>query len=305
MACLGPLTGYASKIVNPSGKRSLVFRKSEAHSGVPISIPCGQCVECRLAHAGSWAVRIVKEASCYPSNSFITLTYDNEHLPADKSLSRRDIALFHKRLHNRLLRDRGYGIRFYYSGEYGETYGRPHYHSIIFDFGFPDKVFYKKNARGEPIYRSEFLSELWPAGGNGIGDVTFETAAYTAGYVVDKITGEKADAFYTRLDDEGRPHRIETPFSFMSKGIGKPWFLKYGCETYRDDNVVVAGRVRRPPRYFDKLFEGIDPDRLLRLKSVRKRRALLLSRNNSSRTSYAREKIVKARLAQFRKDVTS
>lgn len=311
MPCLGPLTAYYSKVVNPSGKRSLVFRASDSFSGVPISVPCSQCVECRLDHARQWAIRLMKENQCHETSSFITLTYDDSHLPDGKTLVRSHVQAFHKRLHNRLLRSRGYGIRFYYSGEYGETFGRPHYHSIIFGFDFPDKKFYKRNHRDEPIYKSDYLRELWPFGDNGIGLVTFESAAYVAGYVVSKISvghDEASEARfndrYLRSDSEGRPFLLEREFSGMSNrpGIGHNWFQRFHKETYRDDSVVIGGIAVRPPRYFDNLFEGIDAKRLKRLKSVRRRRAML--QDHSSRRSFARERIVKARLNLRRKDVT-
>jgi len=217
----------------------------------------------------------MKENSCHETSSFLTLTYDDDHLPEGGTLVKKDISAFCKRLHNRLLRARGYGIRFYYSGEYGETYGRPHYHAIIFGFDFPDRKFYKNNKRGEPIFQSEFCRELWPVGRNGIGLVTFESCAYVAGYVVDKVTGDKADDYYQRVSPDGVVYRLQPEFSDMSRrpGIARAWFDKYAAETYRDDYTIVSGRRVRPPRYFDTLFEGIDAERLKALKSVRRRRA--------------------------------
>ncbi len=307
MPCLGPLTAYRPKAGADSAR--LVFDRKKGDLDKRVDVPCGQCIECRLDYARQWAIRLQKEAQCYDVSSFITLTYDNEHLPAGNTLVKRDVALFHKRLHNRLLRERGYGIRFYYSGEYGETYGRPHYHSIIFGFGFPDKQFYKKNERGEPIFQSEFLRELWPVGRNGIGDVTFESCAYTAGYVTEKISPghdasskAKFEAKYGRYDDNGNFYLLEREFSNMSRrpGIGRPWFDKFKDETYRDDGLVVSGKFVRPPRYFDTLFGELDADRLDELKVLRRQKAKSLS----SRRSFAREKIVKARLKLRRKDVT-
>ena len=308
MPCLAPLTAYRPK--QGSETNRLVFRKDQSETGVKVQVPCGQCVECRLDSSRQWAIRLMKERACHERVSFLTLTYDDAHLPEGGSLVKRDVALFHKRLHNRLLRDRDYGIRFYYSGEYGETYGRPHYHSIIFGFDFPDKQFYKRNSRDEPIFVSEFCRELWPFGRNGIGDVTFESCAYVAGYVTDKITvghddrsRAKFEAKYGRYDSEGRFFTVLPEFSGMSRrpGIGKPWFDRYAAETYRDDGVVVSGKFVRPPRYFDNLFDEIDSERLSMLKKERRRSA----RGLTSRQSFAREKIVKARIGLRRKDVTS
>lgn len=311
MPCLGPLTAFYSKELNASGKRGLVFDKRASHSGVKIMIPCGQCVECRLDYARNWAIRLMKEKQCHDVSSFLTLTYDSEHLPEDGSLSKVAISAFCKRLHNRLLRSRGKGIRFYYCGEYGERFGRPHYHAIIFGYDFPDKKFYKYNSRGEPIYRSEFLRELWPFGLNGIGDVTFESAAYVAGYVVDKISvssqsPEELREHYSRVSADGVYYTVLPEFSGQSRrpGIGRLWFDKFSSETYRDDSVVINGMAVRPPRYFDTLYEGIDAKRLKDLKSVRRRRALVKKADQTSRRRRVRELVIQARLGLRKKDVT-
>lgn len=314
MPCIGPLTAYYGKIVNPvTGKRRLVFNKQDAFSGVPVSVPCGQCIECRLDYGRQWAIRLEKENKCHDVSTFITLTYDDDNLPADGSLVKEDLQAFHKRLHNRLLRKRGVGIRYYGAGEYGATFGRPHYHSIIFGYDFPDKKWYKDNDRGEPIYVSEFLRELWPAGRNGVGMVTFDSCMYVAGYVCNKISEghddqsrERFARKYGRYSSDGRFYLLQPEFSHMSRdpGIGAPYFQKFGSEVYRDDTVVVNGVSVRPPRYFDNLFEEVDSKRLSMLKRKRKLRAVEHSRGFTSRVSYARERIVKARLGLRRKDVS-
>jgi hypothetical protein len=59
-------------------------KKNIALSG--LKIPCGQCIGCRLEYSRQWAMRCHHEASLHIFNSFITLTYDPEHLPQDGSL---------------------------------------------------------------------------------------------------------------------------------------------------------------------------------------------------------------------------
>ena len=71
MVCLSPLEAYYSKELNRTGKRSLVFDKREALSGVPINVPCGQCIGCRLQKSLDWAVRCVHEKSLHEESSFV------------------------------------------------------------------------------------------------------------------------------------------------------------------------------------------------------------------------------------------
>lgn len=80
MPCYFPLKGWLASDVNGSGKRSVVFKKSEALCAAEVSIPCGQCIGCRLERARQWAVRCVHEASLYEDNCFITLTFDDQFL---------------------------------------------------------------------------------------------------------------------------------------------------------------------------------------------------------------------------------
>ncbi len=115
-------------------------------------------------------------------NSFITLTYDDDHLPSDGSLRAADLQKFFKRLRKSLSPHK---IRFYGCGEYGEQFKRPHYHAIIFGYDFPDKEFHSKE-NGNPIFHSPELAKIWPFGFNTVGHVSYESAAYVARYVTKK-----------------------------------------------------------------------------------------------------------------------
>ena len=158
MPCFHPLTAYQSS----DGSISFVERKG-GDIVRSLSLPCGQCVGCRLERSRQWAMRCMHEASLYSRNCFITLTYNNEHLPSDNSLQYPDFQKFMKRLRKRFNGvDRSanpdsndqFPIRFYMCGEYGETFGRPHYHACLFNFDFPDKTLYRRSPSGSFIYRS-------------------------------------------------------------------------------------------------------------------------------------------------------
>ncbi|QCS36305.1 replication initiator protein [Capybara microvirus Cap1_SP_228] len=274
MPCYGPLTAYYSKDVSPTGKRPLVFDKRSSHSGIPIQIPCGQCVGCRLERSRQWAIRCMHEKLMHADAAFLTLTYSDECIPSNYSLKKRDLQLFMKRLR----KVRPNGLRFFACGEYGETTFRPHYHVLLFNTYFPDQKFHKMSGQNK-LYVSAELDGIWQNGNCTIGNVTFESCAYTARYAMKKITGPAADAFYGSREPE---------FLVMSRrpGIGTGYYEKYADQAYRHDTVVVDGRESNIPRFYDTKFEGVDPERLAVLKSIRRKKAKLKKVDQTKRRRF-------------------
>ncbi len=254
MACYRPLRAYGLR--NAEGKMDISFKPKIGYE--PIWLPCGQCIGCRLERSRQWAMRCMHEAQMYDRNCFVTLTYDDEHLPPNGSLNKRDFQLFMKRLRKRY----GSGIRYYQCGEYGELLGRPHHHAILFNFDFPDKELWSVRY-GVRLYRSASLEQLWPYGYSTIGDVTFESAAYVARYCTKKITGKLAHEHYKGKLPE---------YATMSRrpGIGRTWLEKYKDDVYNYDYVVVRNGLKlRPPRYYDRIYDEIDPERMMAIKEKR------------------------------------
>lgn len=243
--------------------------KQEFAPFVKINLPCNKCIGCRLRYAKEWAIRCMHEAHSdfNERNSFITLTYNNEHLPEDGSLNVQHFQKFMKRLRKKIK----IPIRFYHCGEYGEKFKRPHYHALIFGYDFPDKVkhYEHKQDKSLNLYTSKELSELWPFGFNIIGNVTFESASYCARYITKKINGEKAKDHYNGLKPE---------YCTMSKGDGKTtfglgyeWYEKYGwTDCHANDRLVVNGYFNKIPRYYDLLLKRKDPELYDLIKKKRK-----------------------------------
>jgi hypothetical protein len=260
------MVGYRSKEFTKNGKRKLVFNINDAVDDGEVTIACGQCVGCRLERSRQWAIRCVHEAQMHEQNVFLTFTYNEEHLPYPPSLDHRDFQLFMKRFRKKFP---GRKISYYMCGEYGDENHRPHYHALIFGFDFPDKVFYKKSFNGDIYYISDTLNKIWKKGYVIIGQVTFESAAYVARYVMKKVTGDKAEEHYKCVDPEtGELFDIEPEYNRMSlnPAVGKRWFDKYKADVYPSDFVVLNGRKLRPPKYYDNLlydlnFEGEEGDR--------------------------------------------
>jgi len=198
-----------------------------------------------------WAIRLMHESQYHLVSMFVTLTYNDEHLPSDNGLQ-----LAHwKNFAKKFRRDVG-PFRFYTCGDYGEdqltgAFLRPHYHTIIFGHNFhQDRIPWQKSKYGDQLWTSEILNNVWGKGFAVIGDLTFQSAGYVARYILKKRNGKQKDMYGGRS-----PH-----FSTMSlkPGIGATWFSDYAEETYRDDNVVLRGRRYKPPKYYDALLKAVD-----------------------------------------------
>lgn len=311
MPCYSPLEGYRAKEVNANGKRPVVFNPGDGFTDMPIKLPCGQCNGCRLERSRQWAVRCMHESQMHDKNCFLTLTYNNENLPPDMSVNVRHFQLFMKKLRKKF----GSGIRFFHCGEYGEKFARPHYHALIFGLDFEDRKLHSvKN--GVPLYTSETLDSLWGMGYATIGDVTFESAAYVARYIMKKINGELADEHYLAKDPQGNwiydPETGEilkrTPeYTTMSRrpGIGKPWLDKFQSDVYPHDFIVVNGKKVKPPKAYDANFEITDPVAFRQVKRLRKLVSNDVKENNTPERLKVREKVLALKLRKLLRKLDS
>ena len=311
MACYHPLVGYYSRDVNDSGKRSLVFNPDSSLLPVPVQVPCGRCIGCRLDRSLSWAVRCMHEASLYDENCFITLTFNDDYI-SDGSLHVEDFQNFMKRLRQEIAPRR---IRFFHCGEYGAKYSRPHHHACIFGYDFPDKVLF----RGD-IYTSEILSRLWPYGFSTVGKVTFESAAYVARYVLKKwskadLKGEglyEAMRNFSECERSGSAYQGRKPeYVTMSRrpGIGSTWFSKFGNEVTSTGYVLMPnGKKAKPPKFYDSRFELDDIFNFHIIKGQRYFRALQSLDNTPARLNVREEiKLIKSKqlIRRFEDEETS
>lgn len=272
MVCYSPVKAYPGKEVNrETGKRPLTFSGQKSLiEGMLYTVPCGVCIGCRIDRAEGWAIRATHEAQMSeigssPGSSFLTLTYDVEHLPANNSVSLDVMQRFMKRLRKAV----GVPIRFLLCGEYGERRGRAHYHVLVFGFRFPDRKLWKKTRDGFDLFTSELLSKAWPFGMALVGDVTYQSARYVGGYVTKKIGGEAAVAHYSRVSPvDGELYQVEPEFASMSlkPGLGESWFARFSADVFPSDECVIEGRPHKPPRYYEKLHgeEAMKPIKLKR-----------------------------------------
>lgn len=233
-----------------------------------ISVPCGKCFECRVSKAREWSYRIVLESRLYKENCMVTLTYNDEHLPKDMSVNRRDLQLFLKRLRKSIFPKK---IRVFYCGEYGAKRLRPHYHVIIFGYSFADRYFFKNDKKGTPLYRSPSLEKLWSVvdGYDEYGKEKRSSIGFSSVIDVSQEVAKYVSLYLQKPPIDGR-HR---PFVGMSNRPG----IAYAA--IRDslivsDKLYLDGHYIKLPRYFLNVLErdGFD---LTALKDRRKTNAAL------------------------------
>lgn len=210
-----------------------------------VPIPCGKCIGCQLDYSKQWATRCILEASQYERNCFVTLTYDDAHLPKDGHVHKSVFSSFMKRLRRKYPDTM---IRFFACGEYGsdDNTSRPHYHAILFNFDFDDKIPISKT-----LCRSKALEEVWTYGISSVGACSFASCGYVARYCMKKRSGE------SKFKDE---------FVLMSRmpGIGKNYYLDKKQLLFLSDYVYGDfgnGKFKAPiPRFFKKCAEkdGVD-----------------------------------------------
>lgn len=260
MQCSHPLYASITRLSDGSNSVKLLPKRVDqysrerleelyGHSHI-VALPCGKCLPCKLNYARNWAQRCVLEASCYAHNWFLTLTYDDDHLPSNPT--NKEMSDFMKALRNKL----GNGIRFFGCGEFGTHTKRFHMHLILFNCDIPDARRIGKVKDGA-YYSSEIIEKIWNKGHIILGDVTYASCGYVARYCVKKVFG----------DGKGE-------FVLMSRkpGIGYKYFEDHQEEIYRDDKVYFnfgKSIYQSPTRFFDKCFSSINPTRYKEIKDKR------------------------------------
>lgn len=323
MPCYSPLRGYQART------GGFTFRKSESH-GNKMVVSCGGCLGCRLDRSRMWASRIVHEASMHDENCFITLTYDREKLPQgwwDKdqwrpgasdraffnpvkqrwdvgaSLCPPDFQKFVKKLRKKL---KGRRIKYFHCGEYGK-YGpghHPHYHACIFGYDFHDREFVSER-EGITTYTSKELEDIWDHGFVTVGECNYETASYTARYILKKITGVRADDHYMWVDNDGVVSWFKPEYITMSNGVGKAWYEKFKSDVFPSDEVPVPGKgvFKKAPRYYEDLLEKDDPECLEDIKMRREKHRRENASEYTTDRLYAKYRVKKDQVDQLKREL--
>lgn len=146
------------------------------------------CLPCRINRRRLWAHRILLESYKHGDSCFVTLTYDEDHVP--DSLVKADYQNWLKRLRKTLAPKK---IRYFIAGEYGDITHRPHFHAAIFGL---DPI-----AAGGLSGRSGIVETSWGNGFTYVGNLTWKSASYIAGYLTKKVVtdGENSVRAFSRM----------------------------------------------------------------------------------------------------------
>lgn len=268
-------------------------RKFRVGSYSYTTIPCGQCIGCRLDYSREWANRGYLESLYHKHNYFVTLTYDDEHLkiPIEMETSEgityteldelewkgtlvpKDFTKFMHDLRQQFEREYHHqGIRFIACGEYGTKLKRPHMHAILFNCPFPLNTFYKPriNWGKDTYYQNTILEKVWTKGISNICEANWNTIAYTARYITKKQKGKESEEYYAI---QGQiPEFLRTS---RNPGIGRQYYEDHKEEIYQKDEITIQTRDGikkcKPPAYFDRLYEKENPEHMEEIKKARRK----------------------------------
>lgn len=217
---------------------------------LPVPCPCGYCSGCRIDAVSLWTQRANYEFCAHEKNAFVTFTYDDYHLPSNKfdsrplfspSLDRKGFLNFLRRVREDINSlpvfpascDRAY--KTFTAGEYGDSFGRPHYHVLFFGL---DYVRFKA-----------YFRERWKNGQVECDPVYPGGIRYCMKYLEQKDVPSSLEQQY---DFNG----LERPFIQASLGFGSDFFFVHRDEIRKTGKVKIGGRYVPIPAYYRNLYFG-------------------------------------------------
>lgn len=267
-------------------------------------IPCKKCWACRLNYSAEWAVRIMHECSKTPDkNYFVTLTYDNEHVPTldyikykDKdgnekinfnngcfrySLVPDDAHRFINSLRKYLERHYDHkGLKYYYCGEYGGQTQRPHYHMILMNCPLNPADFYDLHTdeNGKDHWKQKEIERQWKKGMIDVALVEFADAAYVARYGTKLFLNGGTEEDYAKLG-------MVREFTRCSRNpaVGLDYVRNNEFDLLLTDEIIMKNSSEKAvhvplPQYYQRKLEESYPEYIDQLKEKRQ-----LLANNASK----------------------
>lgn len=259
-------------------------------------INCGQCIGCRLDYSRDWANRGYLESLYWKNNYFVTLTYDEDHVPMVDEMTTesgitftelddlewkgilipKDFELFIKNLRQIMKRKYNFeNIRYMGCGEYGNEEKRPHYHFILFNCNIPTEDFYETHiSNGNTSYKSHIIDQAWSYKGlTQIEEANWNTIAYVARYITKKINGKQSEEYYAAQGQIKEFFRTS-----LKPGIGYQYYEDHKNEIYEYDKILIKNTKGShwvtPPKYYDRLYEREEPEKFKKIKKRRNKQQL-------------------------------
>lgn len=243
-------------------------------------VPCGKCNFCLQTRRADWTFRLKQQQKDSLTAYFITLTYDDEHLPVNKKVDKRVLQLFFKRIRkqqDQLIKEQEKtqkialkwpSIKYYAVGEYGTESSRPHYHVIMYNM--------------HPVL-VDHIHQYWEHGFAMCVPSNGATIHYTTKYVINNQDS----------DFKG--------FALISKGLGSGYDVASNFHTSGLVSVVHSeGRAQRLPRYYkDRFFTGWQKKLIAKrtereLQEKEQKEIERVSRIHPSPTAYISERTIHA-----------
>lgn len=249
MPCISPVR-LKNPLFNNKDPASIERRKSKTKGSAKyiqdlingfsrfIDVPCGRCYGCMRMRCNGWVFRHLCELNRASSAHFVTLTYSDENLPfsgTSPCFSKRDVQLFLKRLRKWLSKHYPDAkIKYHVAAEYGDTFGRPHYHLLL--YGFPN----------DPDSLDQ-IPISWNLGNVDVGSVTEASIRYVVEYITQ---------YYYETDFASEE---EKPFALFSNGIGSCMYsdvAKYISKTKQPLFFIAGKSYKIPNSYLVALRDG-------------------------------------------------
>lgn len=262
--CTRELTAYH----NPSGGRPIFGWEGVKNGLQELKLPCGKCPECCKDYYTMWATRGSKELAQWDTSVFITLTYDEENLPHDNSLRKKDVQDFIKRVKKRFKSTKENPIRQTYCGEYGSKTHRPHYHVILYNCEFADKKKHYISDGGHQVFTSEVLRTLWGKGNAEFGYATAASIAYLYKYILKKKSRKEKQAGPLVIERDGITFEVAHEFIESSRNPGIGAWLR-DSESVKKGYLSVNGVRKKLPKYYMEWLRKNDPETFDKLSNIK------------------------------------
>nr|AXH75633.1 MAG: replication initiator protein [Microviridae sp.] len=249
-------------------------------NGLQVSVPCGKCPACIKRRASQWSYRLMQQEKNCDSAHFITLTYDNSHVPITPKgfmdLCRKDLQNFFKRLrkahiptykaiNGKIHLIPKQQIKYYAVGEYGGKSFRPHYHVILFNadieliqdaWSYQAPAVKNRKPGKKPIKPCTHNHGKTPG---HMGQVHYgKVEAASVGYCLKYMSKTKKIPLHK--NDDRTPE-----FAIMSKGLGKEYLTPNMCRWHLSDkfermyvNLLDGKKIAMPKYYKDRLYHDYE-----------------------------------------------